>query len=36
MPNYATYVMNPDYALVDQAKSYLEQMHNNEIIKIGE
>lgn len=36
MPNYATYVMKPDYALVDQAKSYLEQMHNNEIIKIGE
>ena len=36
MPNYATYVMVPDEAVVNQAKTYLEQIHNNEIITIGE
>lgn len=36
LPNYATYVMIPDDELVNQAKGYLEQLHNNEIITIGE
>lgn len=36
MPNYATYVMVPDQTLVNQARSYLEQIHNNEIITISE
>ena len=36
MPNYATYVMVPDEEIVNQAKVYLEQIHNNEIITIGE
>ena len=36
IPNYATYVMVPDQALVDQAKVYFEQIHNNEIITMGE
>ena len=36
MPNYATYVMVPDEEIVNQAKAYLEQIHNNEIITIGE
>ena len=36
MPNYATYVMVPDEAVVNQAKTYYQQIHNNEIITIGE
>ena len=36
MPNYATYVMVPDEEVVNQAKMYLEQIHNNEIMTIGE
>lgn len=36
MPNYATYVMVPDQTLVDQARAYLEQIHNNERIIISE
>ena len=30
------YVMIPDDEIVNQAKGYLEQLHNNEIITIGE
>ena len=36
MPNYATYVMVPDEEIVNQAKTYFEQIHNNELIIIGE
>ena len=36
IPNYPVYVMIPDDEIVNQAKGYLEQLHNNEIITIGE
>lgn len=34
LPNLKTYVMVPDQTTIDQAKTYLDLMHNNQIITI--